>query len=192
MGYEQFTNEDIVLLLIKKATQYQGTDQRGIRGKKALQKSLYFLNQRNPLFNFRWADYGPFCGEIQQIAEDLIEGGSVEVSEIPTKKKGAVIKNMTFSGERSSEIDIPSEIEDDMDSIVKFVAGKSPRRLELLASVHFWALKQLVVSDGYSSEYVFEKLMDLKPDAGFTRSDVKQAIETLEMHEYLDKASVLA
>jgi len=68
-------NEDIVLLLIKKATEFQGAKITGIMGKKALQKSLYFFNLKHDIFSFKWGDYGPISAEIQQIVEDLISSG---------------------------------------------------------------------------------------------------------------------
>ena len=104
----------------------------------------------------------------------------MEVNEIETKKEGAVIKNMQFSGNDSIEISLPPEIDNNLDGIIKFIAGRSPRDLELLASVHFWAIKQQRVLDEYSADYIFEKLSELKPDAGFSEGDVKSAIETLE------------
>ncbi len=183
----RFTNEGVALSLIKKATKYEGAENRGIRGKKALHKSLYFLNQTHTLFSFRWADYGPFCGEIQQIADRLVASGNVKVDEIKTKKKGAVIQNLQFSGNDSIEINIPSEIDSNLDEIVRFVAGKSPRDLELLASVHFWAVKQKILFGEYSAGYVFEKLSELKPDARFVLGDVTNAIETLQTHDFLTR-----
>lgn len=91
------TNEDVVLALVKKATEYPAVGgKRGVRGKKALQKSMYFFNQKIRRFSFRWGDYGPFSQEIQFIAADLVEMGSIGIERIPTGKKGAVIGHMTY------------------------------------------------------------------------------------------------
>ena len=180
--------EDVVLLLIKKATEFQGTQTAGILGKKALQKSLYFFNLKHGIFNFRWGDYGPISGEIQQIAKDLISSGNVTVTDIDTMKQGAVIQNMKFSEKDNKdflETEFPLNVDQDLDKIIHFIAGRTPRDLELLASVHFWAQRQYSMFEEYTTEYVLEKLTELKPDAGFTRSDVENAMDTLKSHGYL-------
>ena len=55
------SKSDIALLLIKKASEIEGLETPGIMGKKAFQKSLYFLNQHYNIFKFGWGDYVPFC-----------------------------------------------------------------------------------------------------------------------------------
>jgi len=184
------SKSDIVLLLIKKASEIEKVETPGVMGKKALQKSLYFLNQEHPIFKFKWGDYGPLSGEIQQIAEDLKANGKINVKEIPTLKKGAVIQHMTFSKESNTsfaEIEFPLGLEDSITKVTRFLSGYTPRKLELLASVHYWAKKQQLITDEYTPEYLHEKLLELKPDAGFTPKDVKEALDTLEYHEYLHK-----
>ncbi len=190
MSIENITNEDVVLALTKKATEYEGTDHKGVHGKKVLQKSLYFLNEKFHLFGFRWGDYGPLSGEIQQIAEDLIARGNISVTKIPTKKVGVFTQQMEYSPKDDSYFEglkMPSDLDFELNEIVKFTAGKSPRELELLASVHYWATRQQDSLEKYSIDYVLEKLTELKPDAGFKQSDVESAIETLVIHEYLPK-----
>lgn len=184
MAINNLTKEDIVLCLIKKATDYQGMGSKGINGKKALQKSLYLFNQKFNKFDYRWGDYGPLCGEIQHIAKDLITKGHVVITDIPTKKQGAVIQNLQFSAS-AFDVEIPENVNHKLDEIVSFVADKSPRALELLASVHFWAVRQQELMDKYSIEYVLKKLTELKPDAHFTQKDVVYAIDVLERQEYL-------
>ena len=183
METRQISRVDIVLSLVKKATEYTGN--QGVNGKKALQKSLYFLNQSNALFYFRWADYGPFCSEIQQIIEYLIAGGDVKVDEVETKKKVAVIQRMRFVQNKYTKINVPKEIQENLDKIVKFTAGKSPRELELLASVHFWATRQRDEENKYSEEYIHDKLTKLKPDAKFTIHNVQNAIDALKTEKFL-------
>lgn len=184
MTIDNLTKEDIVLSLIKKATEYPGTESKGIHGKKALQKSLYLFNQKFNMFSYRWGDYGPLCGEIQHIAEDLITKGHVIITDVPTKKQEAVIKNLQFS-DSAYDVTIPDDVNHELDETVSFVAGRSPRDLELLASVHFWAVRQQDLMDEYSVEYILEKLTELKPDAHFIQKDVEYAIDVLETHTYL-------
>jgi len=184
------SKSDIVLLLIKKASEIEGLETPGVMGKKALQKGLYFLNQRHNIFKFKWGDYGPLSGEIQQIAEDLKSYGKIIVKEIPTKKEGAVIQNMTFSQESNpnfTNIEFPSDLEESITKVTRFQSGYKPRELELLASVHYWGKKQQFFTDTYTPEYIYDKLLELKPDAGFTQKDVEKTLGILENHGYLQK-----
>jgi len=103
-------------------------------------------------------------------------------------KQDAIIKNMKFSTEKNlyfTETQFPEEIEKDLDDIVRFIAGRTPRDLELLASVHFWAVRQQDLLDKYTTDYILDKLSELKPDAAFIRKNVEYAIETLESRGYL-------
>lgn len=188
MCVEKLTNEDIVLLLVKKGTEHPKVKIKGIQGKKALQKSLYFFNQNQGLFSFRWGDYGPLSNEIQQIVDDVIRKGSVNITQVPTQKEGIFIQQLQYSNENNSyfeDVSIPDNINRNLDEIVDFISEKTPRELELLASVHFWATRQRELMGEYSTEYVLEKLTNLKPQAQFTRGDVESAIDTLEEQNYL-------
>jgi len=184
------SKSDIALFLIKKASENEKLETPGVMGKKALQKSLYFLNQDHNIFKFRWGDYGPLSGEIQQIAEDLKSSGKITVKEIPTNKEGAVIQHMTFSKESNTnftDIEFPPDLEKSITKVTRFLSGYKPRDLELFASVHYWGKKEQLLTDVYTSDYIFEKLLELKPDAGFTQKDVEKAIHVLEYNEYLHK-----
>ncbi len=182
------SNQSIVLRLIQKATINPNVDVKGIIGKKALQKSIYFFNLKHSCFNFRWADYGPLSGEVQQIVQDLDFGKKITIRNIETKKVGIFIKNLLYVDGSTDFKNFPSDLDKTLDDIVKFTAGKGPRDLELLASVHFWAQKQQDLTDEYTTEYCHEKLMDLKPDAGFKILDVERAIKNLEDNDFLSSA----
>lgn len=180
------SNTSIVLRLIQKATDNPNVDVKGVMGKKALQKSIYFFNLKHGFFRFRWADYGPLSGEVQQIVQDLDSGNKITIKDIETKKAEAFIKNMLYVDGSVDFTNFPSDLDETLDGIVKFTAGMGPRDLELLASVHFWAQRQQDLSDEYTAEYCHEKLTELKPDAGFKLADVERAIETLEDNEFLE------
>lgn len=183
---ENMQKQDIVLSLIKKATVLPGAEKKGIRGKKALQKSLYLLNLKFPVFNYRWGDYGPLCVEIQHIAEDLVDQGYVTITDVPTKREEAVIKNLQTT-DNSYEISVSDSVDKELDEIVSFISNKEPRELELLASVHFWADRQQELMGEYSVDYILEKLTQLKPEANFTKENVVYAIAVLEEEKYLSK-----
>lgn len=180
------SNNSIVLRLIQKATENSSVKVKGIMGKKALQKSIYFFNLKHGFFNFRWADYGPLSGEVQQIVQDLDFEKKITIKNIETKKTGIFIKNMLYVDNSVDFSNFPSDLDGALDDIVKFIAGRGPRDLELLASVHFWAQRQQDLLDEYTTEYCHEKLTELKPNAGFKIGDVERAIETLEDNEFLE------
>ena len=177
------SNNSIVLRLIQKATE---NSDKGVMGKKALQKSIYFLSLSCSSFYFRWADYGPFSGEVQQIVQDLVSNKNILIRDVETKQPHMFIKKMTYVDGSSDFEDFPHVLDVALDGIVKFTAGKSPRELELLASVHFWTQRHHNSSNEHLAEYCHEKLTDLKPDAGFKISDVEQAIEKLVDNEFLE------
>lgn len=179
------SNNSIVLRLIQKATENPNVTVKGVMGKKALQKSIYFFNLKHGFFNYKWADYGPFSGEVQQIVQDLNSGNKIIITDMETKKTDIFIKNMSYVDNSADFTSFPSDLDETLDNIVTFTAGRGPRDLELLASVHFWAQRQQDLSDEYTAEYCHEKLTELKPDAGFRLTDVERAIETLKDNEFL-------
>ena len=183
------SNKSIVLRLIQKATDNPGVDVKGILGKKGLQKSIYFFNLKHNRFSFRWADYGPLSGEIQQIFHDLAYGNRITIKDIKTGKENASIKNMLYVKHSLDFEGFLPELDKTLDEIVKFTAGLVPRELELLASVHYWAQKQQELTDEYTVDYIHEKLTGLKLDAGFTSADVERAIQYLKDGNFLVPAT---
>lgn len=184
------SNNSIVLRLIQKVSENPNVEVKGMMGKKALQKSIYFFNLKHGFFNFRWADYGPLSGEVQQIVQDLDSGRKIKIEDIETKKTGIFIKKILYVANSADFKNFPSALDNTLDDIVTFTAGKGPRDLELLASVHFWAKKQQDLSDEYTAKYCHEKLTELKPDAGFKIHDVERAIESLEDNEFLKSCTL--
>ena len=115
-----------------------------------------------------------------------MDQGDVTITDIPTKMKGATIKQLQ-SDHELSEIPTSDPIDKELDDIVSFIAGRSPRDLELLASVHFWVDRQRGLEGKHLVDYILEKLTCLKPDARFSRSDVEHAIDVLESSGYLSR-----
>ncbi|WOV93764.1 MAG: hypothetical protein R1F52_03810 [Candidatus Nitrosoabyssus spongiisocia] len=180
-------NESIILQYIKKATDNSRVNKRGVLGKKALQKCMYFFNLNENYFYFKWADYGPFSKELQNIAGFLIDSEKINVEKEKTGKKNAITQILTFKDETKIYDKLPENVNAKIDEIIKFSSGLNPRELELLASVHFWAEREQGYLEKYTSEYILEKLTDLKPDAGFKKDDVEWAIEKLEDNGFLAK-----
>ena len=179
------SNKSIVLRLIQKATDNPGVDVKGILGKKGLQKSIYFFNLKHNRFSFRWDDYGPSSGEVQQIFHDLAYGNRITIKDIKTGKENASIKNMLYVKHSLDFEGFSPELDKILDEIVKFTAGLGPKELELLASVHYWAQRQQELTDECTVDYIHEKLSGLKQDAGFTRADVEKAIQYLKDGNFL-------
>ena len=167
-----FSHKSTVLRLIQRATSDYPD---WILGKKALQKSFYFFNLECGIFSFRWADYGPLSGEIQQIARDLEAVSRIEITDVGTNNPNATFKSMKYVQE-SDDFPVPPELDAALGKTLNFVAGRSTRELELLASVHFWAKRNM---DGDIVEDVYFMLNELKPDAGFTKEDVANSINIL-------------
>lgn len=174
-------NKSIVLRLIQKATENSKMETKGMPGKKALQKSIYLFSLKHGCFNFRWADYGPFNVEVQQIVQDLTYNGKISMSDMPIKtEKEVFVQNIQCSADSETFESFPDNMDKTLDHIVEFIEGKRPKDLEWLASVHYWAQRQQRQTGNYDAEYIYEKLTALKPNAKFTEDDVKKALQELE------------
>ena len=142
------------------------------------------------MFTFKWYDYGPMSWELEQIRAGLVYAGRVTVTKTETKKPGAYTQNMTFNSDSKLaeffyETRFTDEIVQKTDEIVSFIRGRTPRNLELLASVHYLAKHQNPTQSTYTAEDIHTMLENLKPNAGFTLEDVNGAIKTLKEHMYL-------
>lgn len=170
-------NKLIVARLIQKAT---NEHPNWALGKKALQKSLYFVNTQHNMFSYRWADYGPFSGEVQQIIRDLEAVNKIQITDVSTGKPDAYLKRIKYNPASHDE---DRQLDKYIDKTLRFVANHTSRDLELLASVHYWARKH--TDDDDLTTYVYDMLKMLKPDAGFTKNDVDDAIKTLKENNLL-------
>ena len=178
-----YSNKDIVLSFIQKAADCPEWD----LGKKALQKSLYFFNLEEGCFSFRWADYGPLCGEIQQIAHDLWATEKISIRDVKTKN-GKILKKMEWvKQQQQPPVKVEASLDAALNKTMEFVSGRTSRDLELLASVHFWVERKYDDDDDDEDtvDYVFNMLEELKPEARFTRNDVEKAIDKLTNHGFL-------
>lgn len=173
-----YSNRLIVLRLIQKATEDYPD---WTLGKKALQKSLYFFNLTSGRFSFRWANFGPISGEIQQIVHDLNAVGRIKISPVQTGKPNAFLHSVKYV-EKTPRLETKPDLDESLDAIMKFVAGRNSRELELLASVHFWAERSDTED---TTEYIHGMLEELKPEAEFTKTDVKRALDELKANHFL-------
>ena len=174
---DQDLNNMIVARLIQKATDEHPN---WALGKKALQKSLYFVNIKHNTFSFRWADYGPFSGEVQQIVRDLEAANKIQITDTLTKKSNVYLKSIKYKAPHDENI---QQMDEYLNETMEFVANHTSRDLELWASVHYWAQRH--THEDNLATYVYNVLKMLKPDAGFTEDNINDAIITLKENKLL-------
>ncbi len=181
----EIEDEYVILALIKKMTQSNPADQEYT--KKSLHKSLYLLNHHIRVFSFTWGDHGPFSYDIHYVLIDLIHRKYIKETRV--QNSVGTSHNLEYVKKDYSYFEIklklPPNLVSSLDKIVEFTLHKSPRELELLASVHYLAIDQKFESNEYTVDYIFNQLSILKPYTSFTMSDVQKAIEILEEHKYL-------
>jgi len=156
----------VVLYVIK----YLGA----IYGKKALQKIVYFLSEKLQLsFNFRLYWFGPFSRELANLYDELKYLGLIEVdiSEIYPKIK------INQSEEEYIEDIIKNNINDEEKQIINDIANKLrsylPRKLELLATVHF--IKKYITE---SEEEIIRTIRKIKKSK-FNVAEIREAISII-------------
>lgn len=185
-----FRDDYIVMRLVELAT-----PSGGIEGKKALQKMLYFFNLRHRRFIYKWAPYGPYSQDVQQAVHEFTYTKEIEVENVPTRKEGIHVQRLKYAGRPPPRytpaelLDFPEDLDEGLRSVLDFAdtieREERPRKLELLASVHFIARSHERLDAGYTAVSVHDHLHALKPAAGFKLSDVEESIDTLKAAGYL-------
>jgi len=153
-----------------------------IRGKKALQKIMYFLNEviGRP-YTFRWWKYGPFSKELYDDMDLLLFMGKMEYD-----PDGPEITISKFI-ERSQ---IPPEIEKRIDVILRKLeefTDYKPFELELLASVHFLRNYAYDLEKKDDVRRIRWILNIFKGDKKYTEGQVKRALKQVKELEKLMK-----
>ncbi|MGQ4894055.1 MAG: hypothetical protein ACP6IQ_05495 [Candidatus Njordarchaeia archaeon] len=158
----------VVLYVIK----YLGV----IYGKKALQKIIYFLSEKLQLsFNFRLYWFGPFSRELANLYDELRYLKLIEI-EVDISKKYPEIK-INQSEEEYIEGIIENNLDDQEKRIINDIADKlksySPRKLELLATVHF--IKKYITK---SSKGIIKTVKEIK-ESKFSDAEIREAINII-------------
>ena len=191
--HKLITPEHIILSIIKKSNSLNSNyAEMGICGRKTLQKCLYLLNQHVRLFHFRWGQLGPFSDQLYYVLDDLISRGYIKSIRTYMPYMQYSLYQLEYQKNVDSFFEslvFPPDINSLLDKTLTFISNKSPRDLELLTSVHFWAKRQQFDLDTYTIEYIFEKIDTLKPSSNFTKSDIQDAIKILEEEKYLISTS---
>lgn len=154
-----------------------------IEGRKALQKILYFVNLDRGIFPYQWNSYGPYSEAVKYMSEGMAADGQIRVKPMPVGAGGAQFDmELTDEGkERLGSLEAVREIDSAIGRVHRFLGGKSPREMELLASVYYIASYD---RDKYSDK-VFDVITDLKPKANFTKHDVDEAMRELRGEKLL-------
>ena len=154
-----------------------------VPGKKALHKINYFSNLKTELFMYEWRNWGPFSQEVQQFFDDAYLENIISVQEetlansgtqynIQLDQKGSqILENLEKEEELHKE-----EIDSAINFSYEFLNGKTPRQMEILASVHYI----FSYDNSLNVERIWKIIDRLKPDANFTQEDVQRALNELK------------
>lgn len=157
-----------------------------IQGKKALQKILYFVDLERGVFPYQWNSYGPYSEEVKYMSEDMIMSNQIDVEPVQLATPGRTQFNMGLTGDgraRLASIGAVPELDSRIGFVHRLLAGKDPRAMELLASVHYIASYE----DGKYSDRIFDIITELKPGANFRRYDVDGAVRELQTEGMLSR-----
>lgn len=153
---------------------------RIVQGKKALHKILYFLDLDLHKFSYRWDNYGPYSQEVKYLFEDAVDDGFLDIDPIPLKNKNAKQYNMSISEKGidfTNKNTLNSSLKGKIDNVYNILKDKTPRQMELLASVHY-----IIKDNGCKTEpeFILDVIRSLKPESGFTLKDIKKSILQLK------------
>lgn len=150
-----------------------------VPGKKALQKVLYFSNLKSNVFNFQWNTYGPYSEELQYLYDDAYLENVISVNKTPLQFTMGTQYDTTLSDKGKTYLKSLSKepnIKKAVDFAYCLLKDKTPREMELLASVHYIASYE----DTTNSTKIWEIINELKPKAHFTKENVKEAVSELK------------
>lgn len=154
-----------------------------VPGKKALHKITYFTNLETNDFLYRWNNYGPYSEEVQQFFDDSyldslisvdpkhLNGAAIQYDTSLTEQGGSLLQEMKDEHENQF-----AQIDKAVDSSHRLLRDKSPREMELLASVHYIA----TYDRSYNAETIWKIINKLKPESRFSREEVEKSLGTLK------------
>jgi len=153
-----------------------------VPGKKALHKITYFTNLQTNDFLYRWNNYGPYSEEVQQFFDDSYLNDIIAVDPKPLKNT-AIQYNTSLTKEGNvllqqmkSENKTVKRIDSAIDFSYTLLHDKSPREMELLASVHYIADYDCT----YDTERIWEIINKLKPESNFSKEEVEESLNILK------------
>lgn len=155
---------------------------RPVRGKKMLQKLIYFLQEGEGealRFDYRMYYYGPYSAELDARIRTLSAVGLVSA---PPDSEGVA----TFSptGESSDVLEADRALDQKIDRLLSNVGDILPNDIELLATVHFLA-KESTTRAPFDEEKIVRQVRAWK-GGKFSRPEILSAIGRLRSWGYLD------
>ena len=159
-----------------------------VPGKKALHKVNYFANLKTDLFMYQWRNWGPFSQEIQQFFDNAYLENIISVREkklqnlatqynIQIDRRGSEILEFLEKKENFDK----SEIDKAIEFSYKLLNNKTPRQMEILASVHYI----YSYDNSINAKRIWEIINRLKPSANFTEEDVQSALTELNTEKVI-------
>jgi len=134
-----------------------------VRGKKALQKIMYFVKEyaARLSYRFRWWFFGPFSKELYDdidflVACDILSYNNVNYEISLTSKHEEIVPDVKEDIDKETKEKIEKLLEK-----LKKVTNFDPRRLELAASIHF-IVKYGVGLKSKDKDTIYEVLKEIK------------------------------
>lgn len=153
-----------------------------VPGKKALHKITYFTNLQTDDFLYRWNNYGPYSDEVQQFFDDAYLDDIIAVDEISlnniAKQYNTTLTehgSVRLNHLKDSSNEEYKRINSSIDFTYNLLHNKTPRQMEILASVHY-----IINYDcTFNPEKILEIINQLKPQSHFTIEEVTEALTIL-------------
>lgn len=144
-----------------------------VKGRKALHKILYFVNLKTHMFKYQWYTYGPYSPELAyKIAEHVCDQ-SLDVEKYEDEEVTRYDMSLSEIGRNLLDGSSHVEIDSTLKTVYALLHDISPRRMELLASVHY------ITSCGYEQSKAGQILQNLKPASNFDDDEVEWAMAFL-------------
>jgi len=156
-----------------------------IPGKKALHKILYFTNLQTDDFIYRWNNFGPYSDEVQQFFDDYCLDNAISIQE--EQLNNFATQYNTSLEERGKRIletlrENPRVNRERIDNAINFayelLHKKTPRQMELLASVHYITSYDNQLDD----DEILRIINELKPESNFSLQEIEDSLASL--HEF--------
>ncbi|MCD6348389.1 MAG: DUF4065 domain-containing protein [Candidatus Korarchaeota archaeon] len=153
-----------------------------VEGRKKLQKLVYFVDSIHDIkeLSFFMGIYGPYSRELDDLV--MVEGDSYGISSKLEERGDYVVTIISLAREdKEKEVHLPERLKGAVDEVIDKLGDLSASELELYSSVHYVAT---TTGERDPSE-IWEILRMLKPSKGYSKEDVKRALEFLEKTGFL-------
>lgn len=144
-----------------------------VKGRKALHKILYFVNLKTRMFKYQWYTYGPYSQELAYKIADHVCDQSLDVKKHEDGNTTRYDMSLSDNGRNLLSGSNHAEIDSALKTVHVVLRDMPPRKMELLASVHY------IASCGYAQNKAGQILQNLKPASNFDDDEVEWAMAFL-------------